>query len=103
MTTRSADDFDTIGARLASLRRTERFAREHICAIQNGGQLSECWCHKAGPLGSNLPCPQNHGQDMYEGCGFIQKTWIDGEGNKQYKWESIWAAPMITDLPWSFS
>jgi hypothetical protein len=72
----AADAFEEIGSILASNRRREQFARGKLCAIQNGGQLSECWCHGAGPLGGNLPCPQR--QDVYEGCGYgVKDTCLD--------------------------
>jgi len=84
MSNRTADDFDEIGKHLEAIRRQERFVREHICAIQNGGMVAECWCYKAGEGGANLPCPRpdapaaytpgdpvKETEEFYEGCGFI--------------------------------
>jgi hypothetical protein len=52
-TARAADDFVTIRQRMNAL----RLLREGKCAIREGGSSTDCWCYKAGPDDTTLPCP----------------------------------------------
>ena len=115
MTAFSADAFEEIGAILAANRRREYFIRAHLCALKNNGKVVECWCHQAGPNGTNLPCPTD-GQsttaptsappaaDLYEGCGYgvseadkvlhIMKAWNELKAKRLQSFG--------LPLPWSF-
>lgn len=49
----SADDYDTI---YRHMRRINNYTNR-VCAIKSGGDASSCWCYKAAPNGTSLPCP----------------------------------------------
>jgi hypothetical protein len=57
MSTAWADDFEAIAKARAEIVRRESATIRGECRTRNGGVLADCWCYRAGPDGSNLPCP----------------------------------------------
>jgi hypothetical protein len=65
MKTSELDDYNFI------LKRQKVIAanRRHECVIRVGGQSCDCWCYKAGPGGSHLPCPPISPEPAEVSCG----------------------------------
>lgn len=62
----AADDYGDIAKRAKFIKAMEN--RE--CAMKSGGRSIDCWCFKAGPNGSHLPCPGLADGDLREvACG----------------------------------
>lgn len=50
---RACEDADAILARVSLLRAYER----HECWSRAGRSQTECWCYRAQPDGTSIPCP----------------------------------------------
>lgn len=53
----AADDFTFIRSRQKEIEQVENACQRGTCFIRIGKGANNCWCWKAGPNGSNLPCP----------------------------------------------
>lgn len=59
--TASIHDYASIRATLDNIK-----ARAHTrgeCLSRKGGSYYNCWCYRAGPNGSTLPCPTQEETD----------------------------------------
>jgi hypothetical protein len=61
----SLEDYDYIAKRQKIIVANKRGE----CVIRIGGHSTDCWCYKAGPNGSHLPCPPVPPEPSEVNCG----------------------------------
>lgn len=61
MPTQSADEYNLISTRLEAISKTARANSERLCFKRETLEYRDCWCYRANPDGTDIPCPPASG------------------------------------------